>query len=180
MQQLLVSIIEQNPAVIRLALSASARAALPSAVQAYVEEEMELDGELEILHEDRDVGSRYLYFLESGSARYSLHFANHEPTHLLTGAKIRVRGVRLETMLAVGGDTTTVQTLAPAPLPNSFGDQRTLVILVNFRDNPTQLYTVDFANNVFFGTTSNFFLENSYQQTYLSGVIKGWYTIEPS
>ena len=36
---------------------------------------------------------------------------------------------------------------------------------------------VDFANNVFFGTTSDFFLENSYQQTFLSGVVAGWYTI---
>jgi len=159
-----------------LAISLGAGSVLAQSLQsASVEEEVE--GELEILHEDRDVGSRYLYFLKAANRRFSLNFAKDPPTHLTSGARVRVRGVRTNGVLALQSGGDSVQVLSSA-LPNTLGEQRTLVILVNFRNNNSQPYTVDFANNVVFGTTSNFFLENSYQQTYLSGIIKGWYTID--
>jgi hypothetical protein len=60
-QQLLAALVEDDPGeVVRVALPADLRASLPPAVQALVEEEVDLEGALEILHEDRDVGSRYL------------------------------------------------------------------------------------------------------------------------
>jgi hypothetical protein len=49
-------------------------------VQALVEEEMEVEGELEVLHEDRDVGSRYVYFLKTARGRFALHFVADPPT----------------------------------------------------------------------------------------------------
>ena len=137
----------------------------------------EVEGELEILHEDRDVGSRYLYFLKTGNRRFSLNFAKEPPTDLTSGAKVRMRGIRTNDVLALQSGGDSVQVLSSA-LPNTLGEQRTLVILLNFRNDTSQPYTADFANNVFFGTTSSFFLENSYQQTYLSGVVNGWYTID--
>ena len=137
----------------------------------------EVERELEILHEDRDVGSRYLYFLKAAGRRLLLNFAKDEPTYLTSGAKVRVRGIRTNDVLALQSGGDSVQVLSSA-LPNTLGEQRTLVILVNFRNDTSQPYAVDFANNVFFGTTSSFFLENSYQQAYLSGVVNGWYTID--
>lgn len=140
----------------------------------------EIEGELEILHEDGDVGSRYVYFLKTASERLSLNFAKDPPTHLTSGARVRARGARANGTLALqsgGGDS--VQVLS-AGLTNTLGQQRTLVILVNFQDNPIQPYTTADAQSVLFGTTSNFFLENSYQQTWLSGDIVGWYTIAES
>jgi hypothetical protein len=70
----------------------------------------------------------------------------------------------------------------PAPpagtLPNTLGAQSTLVILVNFQDDPAnQPYTVVDAQSAVFGVVSNFFLENSYQQTWVTGDVAGWYTI---
>ena len=129
----------------------------------------EVEGELEILHEDRDVGSR--------NRRFSLNFAKEPPTDLTSGAKVRMRGIRTNDVLVLQSGGDSVQVLSSA-LPNTLGEQRTLVILVNFRNDTSQPYAVDFANNVFFGTTSSFFLENSYQQAYLSGVVNGWYTID--
>jgi hypothetical protein len=41
----------------------------------------------------------------------------------------------------------------------------------------TQPYTVDYARNVTFTRTSSYYLENTYQQTWLSGTVVGWYTI---
>src|SRR5881296_1586580 len=110
-QQLLASLIESDPGeALRVALPAALRASLPPAVQASVEEEVELEGVLDVLHEDWPTGSVYRYFLDSVGTRFSLHFAADPPTHLLTGARIRVRGVQVGTMLALGG-STSVQTV---------------------------------------------------------------------
>jgi hypothetical protein len=176
-QQLLLELIEHDPgAVLQAAVSADVRAGLPPEVQAYVEEEIDAEGELEILHEDRDPGSRYLYFLKYKEERFSLHFAA-DPPALQTGSHVRVKGVRVERALALESSRTSVQALATVQ-PNSFGEQRTIVILVTFQDKPTeQPYTPDYARGVFFGTSSEFFLEVSYQQAWLAGDVVGWYTI---
>src|SRR5262249_49388035 len=139
-------------------------------------QDTELEGTLEVLHEDRSDGSRYHYILHSKSGRQSLHFTK-PPTHLLTGSKIRVKGVQAGNTLALGGESTSVQQIASAPVPTIVGGQRTLVILVNFQDNPVEPYTVADARHVVFDTTSNFFLENSYQQAWLVGDVVGWYTV---
>lgn len=136
----------------------------------------EHEGMLEILHEDSASGSRYSYFLHARNGRrYTLHFTGDRPEHLLTGAEIRVKGLEVGDTLALGGGGTTVQ--QPAPAPNALGEQRTLVILVNFSDAPAEPYTRDDARTVMFGTTSQFYLENSFQQTWLAGDVVGWFTI---
>lgn len=69
-------------------------------------------------------------------------------------------------------------TTSPLVLSNTFGEQRTLVMLVNFQDNPTsQPYTVDQARSLVFGNVSNFYYESSYHQTWLAGDVYGWLTI---
>lgn len=176
-RQLLSQLMETDPGeVLRVALPAGRRPGFPTAVQAELEEHVEIEGVLEVLHEDRDLGSRYLYFLKAAGERLSLHFAADPPTDRQTGDRIRVAGVRLGLALALQSSTTSVQTLTTA-LPNTFGAQHTLVILVNFQDKITQPYTVTTAQGVVFTTTSNFDLENSYQQTWLTGDVAGWYTI---
>src|SRR5262245_14234791 len=127
---------------------------------------VELEGTLEVLHEDRDPGSRYIYFLQTATERLELRFGAAAPA-LKTGDHIRARGLRTAGVLALSG-SSDVQTLAAA-LPNTFGAQRTLVILVNFYDKATQPYSVATAQSVF-NTTSNFDLENSFTQTWLTGV----------
>jgi hypothetical protein len=105
----LAALIEKNPkAVLRLAIPADSRATLPPEVQALVEQEVTEEGELEVLHEDRDPGSRYLYFLKTGAERFSLHFAAHPPTHL-TGTRVRVTGVRVNHDLALESGKASVK-----------------------------------------------------------------------
>jgi len=69
-----------------------------------------------------------------------------------------------------------VQTLSVA-VPNTFGQQRTLVILVNFQDNASQPYTPASAYATTLQTTAGFCAENSYGQTSLAGDVVGWFTI---
>lgn len=179
-EQLLSTLIEDNPGeVLRVAIPAHIRATLPSAAQAYVEMDEEVEGDLEVLYEDRDQGSRTLYFIEAAGKRLSLHFAAEPPTELLTGSHIRVHGVRVDGALALTSGSTSVQTLSAA-LPNTFGEQKTIVILVNFQDETTKPYTPAAAQSIVFTTTSNFDMENSFQQAWLTGDVYGWYTIPMS
>src|SRR5262249_26604639 len=104
------------------------------------ETEVELEGTLEILHEDLPGGGRFNYFLHSGGVRYSLHFDRNRPEHLRTGATIRVKGAKVDNTLALG-DGKKVKPVTPAPTPSTLGAQRVLVFLVNFEDDPAEPYT---------------------------------------
>lgn len=176
-QQELALLIRENPGdVLQVALPEAIRASLPSAVQPYVEQTVQLEGTLEVLMEHVHPGSILRYALVTGAKRTTLHFADAPPVNLFTGAQVRVRGVQVDTALALDSGSTSVQTLSLL-VPNTFGVQKTLVILVNFQDKTTQPYTPSTAQNLIFTTTSSFDMENSYGQTSLTGDVVGWYTI---
>src|SRR6266849_3903393 len=66
-RQALAALVENDPAeVLRIALKADIRDTLPRVVQTAVEEFVQIEGNLEVLAEDRDDGSQYLYFLDTG------------------------------------------------------------------------------------------------------------------
>ena len=175
-QQLLAELAMQNPAeVLRVALPAHLRAGLPPALEPSMEEGVVIPGVLEVLHKDRDRGSRYLYLLEAAGERFSPHFAA-EPPDLLSGSRVRVSGLCINKALALASGKMSATALTSIA-PNTLGAQSTLVILVNFQDKATQPYTVDYARNVAFTTASDFDSENSYQQTWLIGDVAGWYTV---
>jgi hypothetical protein len=160
-----------------------------------IAEKVEVEGTLEVRVEDYEHYSKTRYFLNVPGGRITLHFTRNPPTNFLTGAHVRVSGTQQpDNSLMLASGSTSVQTLsAPvsgakavtpsgssstAPLPNTFGAQSTLVMLVNFQDAPSNRpYTVASAQSVVFGTGSAFFLENSYQQTWLTGQVVGWFTI---
>jgi hypothetical protein len=76
-----------------------------------------------------------------------------------------------------------IATLALLPACATFaatgttGEQKTAVILVNFQDNATQPKTPVEVHELVFGQVSDFFWEASYQKTFLSGDVFGWFTI---
>jgi hypothetical protein len=150
---------------------------------------VQLDGTMQILHEDYSDGtSRFRYFLESNGERFELYFGAGAPTHLLTGSPVRVNGLRANHEIAVDSPTADIESLfgptsamvSPLVVSGTFGVQRVAVMLVNFSDNAAQPYTPAQATPLFFTTTSNWDLENSYGQTSLTGSVFGWYTIAAS
>lgn len=204
---LLANLVEQAPAaMLRLALPDAARAGLPSVAQELIEHHATVEGRLEVRYVDypdpRQSHSVYLFERDSGE-RYALAFSGKSPS-LLSGTRLRAHGLLFpgirtrdtgetdgtlvldagEAPLAMLADNDAASALlsasvpASAPLPNTFGEQKTLVLLVNFQDRPgDQPWTVIQANSVVFGTVSDFFRENSYGQTWLSGHAYGWYTL---
>ncbi len=181
-QQRLAALIEDDPsAAIKAAMTASVRAALPPEALRYVEEDVTLDGELDVLHEDYAHGGRYVHWLTLGGARLSVNFAAQAPS-LQSGDRVRVRALRVQQALVVG-DVSQVEVLAAA-LGNTFGAQKTAVILVAFSNQPgVSSTTASQAQAVVFGagaSVTNFFDEASYQQTSLTGNVFGPYTISIS
>ena len=182
-QQFLSSILQSNPAeVLRVSVPAAITHSLPKPLQSTLEQEVDLRGELTVAIEDSVNGSRLHHFLNTGTEQLELHFAGEIPTNLLTGSTVRVHGVRLQNGLALTSSNTTSTTstttnTSASILPNTFGAQKTLVILVNFQDNTTQPWTVASAQSLVFTTASNFWLENSLQQTWMTGDVAGWYTL---
>jgi Gametolysin peptidase M11/NPCBM-associated, NEW3 domain of alpha-galactosidase len=143
--------------------------------------DVDVEGTVETLIEDLDHASRLHHFLVTDDGtRYPMRFNGRAP-ELPTGARVRAHGVESDgSLYLAAGGTSSVQTIAVPPA-QSFGNQTTIVILVNFQDAPTsQPWTVANAQSVVFDTVSAYFLENSFQQTWLSGSVYGWYTIPVS
>jgi hypothetical protein len=152
-----------------------------------------IEGVLKILYEDQDSEGRLRYFLETSESRprrLSLRFPADAPLPQ-SGTRIRVTGLRtaatesdhslgrVDEVLVLNRGTASVETLSAAA-PDTFGEQRTAVILVNFQDRPTErLYPPNDARDVM-STASDFFLENSYRRTWLTSDVFGWYTIPVS
>ena len=178
-QQWLAELMEENPGeVLRRALSSAARAALAPELRGLVEEEEDHEGLLEVFHADGPQGGAYHYALRKASGqRLALRFAGGGP-NLLTGTSVRVNGVRVEQALALGGGGS-VEVLGLPVLPSTFGEHKVLVILLRFLDTPvtTASPTAAAVQTTMFGTTgstvSNFYRENSYQQTWLTGTVVG-------
>ena len=165
------------------------RTLLPARLQRLMERPVTLQGELEVTIEDGYNDSRLYYNLLSSANRIALHFSE-APPELQTGDEVQIDGVQLGSDVAVNTAGLTVvaggfkpelktqfQAQAVTPLPNTFGAQKTLVMLVNFQDNTSQPFTPSAAQSMTFTTASNFWLENSFQQTWLTGDVAGWYTL---
>ena len=142
---------------------------------------VQLEGTLEILHEDREDGtSRYHHTLTTADgARVALQGVT-PGLDLLSGDHVRVQGHAVASAFQLQPASTdglaSLEVLTPAPLANTFGAQKTLVILVNFSNAPTQPYSVAQANTAY-ATLDAWFREVSYQQTSLAVDVVGWFTL---
>ena len=138
---------------------------------------VEREGELEVVHvHNVDKSTGYRYYLRSEQGRVELKFKKRGPRQP-TGTKVKVKGSLSGNVLALDSTGGTSYQVLALPAPNTFGEQRTAVLLVNFQDNQTQPYTTAQANTTVFGSSNDFFKENSSQQTWLSGNVFGWYTL---
>lgn len=184
----LTALIETDAAeVLRVALPEDILSKMPAELQNYLEKREETEGELEVISECDDNDGRIFYYLNNGKERLLLKFTKPPAEELLTGAKLRVRGVRVGETIAVSESvlpikSDSLQTSAATALPNTFGEQKLLVLMVNFQDDQRQPFTIDQVNNLVFNVSNsssvtNFYRENSYQQTWLTGDVKGYFTL---
>lgn len=193
-QQLLGEVIESDPqTVLKYALPEKVQAQFPAQVQDKFEQWVHAQGDLEIYFEDHEdhENSRLRFYLKQDDHRFPLSLVGSKLPADTSGHRVRVQGVLVskgeepiiatndeQIMLAAGGSGDPENTTSTAELSNTTGEQRTAVFLVNFQDNPSNKpWTVEQAEHQFFNVLNNFFLENSYQKTWLTGDVLGWYTL---
>ncbi len=145
-------------------------------------EPVTLTGELQIEHVDdfaAPENSFYQYFLRQGHNRLELHFATFPG--LPSGSEITVHGYRSGNMssLVVSDFSPAVSgEVEPQLIPESLGDQHTLVLLVRFTDSLETPFTREEAEELFFHSgMQDFYAEQSDGQVSFSGEVKGWYTL---
>ena len=131
--------------------------------------EEELEGTLEVLVEDHSRGSVVHHFLDTARGRVRLLEAlgGSDLNGAVTGQRVRARGRRsqdggsLELKAGSGGEPS-VTTVALAT-NNTFGQQRVLVIMVNFQDNTALSTNYSDAYQTTFNSVNAFYQENSYR-----------------
>lgn len=141
---------------------------LPVEVKNQMEGEVVQEGTLEVLCE---VGSKQHikhYFLTTrGGERLGLHFARNLPA-LQSGIEVKVSGLQAGNMMALAAGSSVYPILPVSDLLGTFGAQKTLVIMVNFKDAATQPYNAATVVNVM-NSVSSFMYENSFHQTWHEG-----------
>ena len=138
---------------------------------------VEAEGELEVLIEDHADFARTRHYLKTDKGRIELQYKGKAPD-LHGGAKLRVIGEHTNNVMYLSDSgAASLAVTAAAPLPNTFGEQRAVVLMVNFQDDSSQPFTTAQVNDVIFTQTSNFVRENSFQQTWLAGNTFNWITL---
>ncbi len=183
----------------KVAFNNKQRKLIPSELQGFVEQEQQLEGALEVFYEDDEKthSSRLRYILNSGNARTEIKFPLHaHAKRLKDGVKVRANGLSIKQtgkkldvlalneepsnllVLADGSNTTSTDGIDSTQVTaSSFGEQRTLVMLLNFLDNTQTPWSVEETRELVFGQVNDFYKENSDNQVWLTGDVAGYYTL---
>ncbi|WP_090363701.1 Ig-like domain-containing protein [Ferrimonas sediminum] len=196
-QQEMFVLAKRDPdAVLRAVLPGHHRQGLPEEILAKLEQRRQLVGELELYYEDYPDGSHRLgYLLNTDNGQVRLQRVAKSKS-LKTGTRVAADGwwfgpqaeARQQGVLVLDGSSEELQVLADgqvssaqatssASLPNTLGEQRLLVMMVNFLDNGSQPWSLEQARQTVFGSVDDFYRENSGGQTWLSGDVHGYYTL---
>ena len=200
-REMMAELIRSNPAqALRVAIPEEKQVGLPAEVLNYIEQPLELEGELEVIYVDNFENlaqSRVEHALKTPfGERFTLHFAE-KSENFQTGQRIGLHGLYLNTgeedsdgEVAVGAGDSEILTLGaengptygsdPGVLGNTFGEQRTLVLMVNFQnDSGNKPWTRTDVQNTF-NQVNDYYKEVSYGQTWLKTTVAGWYTLPVS
>jgi len=118
----------------RAQVSATSAGGYSTSATTSIAEKVEVEGTLEVRVYDYQHYSKTRYFLNTPEGRIPLHFAKNPPTHILTGAHVRVIGTRQpDSSLTLASGSASVKsaptTKSPTgPLPNTLGAQSTLAM----------------------------------------------------
>lgn len=198
---LLGQLVQNHPsAVLQSLIPDDKQVGMPPEVLARLEQRLDLAGELQVFYEDyEDAPAKLRHQLKTAfGERFELHFGQLTQ-NWRSGLAVNAQGWLLlsddpqqgavqgdllladdlqSLQLADGSTASSAGSALAYDLPNTTGAQRTLGILVNFRDAPSVMpWTPSQASSLLFDTVNNFYLENSDQQTWLTGNVAGWYTI---
>ncbi|MDX1803137.1 MAG: Ig-like domain-containing protein [Alcanivorax sp.] len=186
-RQAMEHLIAESPGqALRVALPSDRRATLPASVADQVETVTSVKGTLKVLVHDFAQGYKVEQRLQTAQGDIELHFTG-QAADLETGQTVQVTGLKLGRQMAVDNhddsnvlylNGTNSTTGSNAQLSNTFGEQRVLVLLVNFQNDPSnQPYTLQQAQDIVFNQVDAYYRETSSGRTWLTGDVFGWYTM---
>ncbi|QQX82052.1 cadherin-like domain-containing protein [Shewanella sp. KX20019] len=199
-QTLLIDLVKIDPAAaVRAVLPESSRAGMPEEVLAMLTQKSELKGELQVLYVDYDdSGKSHLrHSLMTDNGPIELYLSkNTKSDELKSGTRVSAKGWmftgnnsdemdssalvlndELDGLALLADTAMTTTTISESSLSNTLGEQRTLVLLVNFQNNASEPWTVEQAQELVFGPVNDYYQEASYGQTWLSGDVQGYFTL---
>jgi hypothetical protein len=176
----LEKLVEKDPlTTLTLIIPRSIFSQLPQEVQGEVEKEITIEGQLEtlIIDDFQNKKAEYKYTLKSGDKSLSFYPVGQQPA-LISGSKVKIKGFQIgENKLLAPVGSNTFQVLQEQQ-SEAVGDQKTLVVLLNFLDSGSPPFTKEQAKDlVFNGQMQAFYKEASYGQVSFSGDVIGWHTI---
>ena len=153
-----------------------------------VEEEITLEGMMDVIHIDFEEGSSQTqYTLITDDGGYViLHPAGGLHVPLESGMRVRIKGVRIDKEILFDGTRSLLEphdasggidVIKEVGNPPVKGEQKVLVVMVNFQNTPEPSLTKETVRNVVFGEVDRYYREISYNKIFLTGDVFGWYTV---
>lgn len=186
-----LKMMEQDPeGFLRVAISKDLKETLLGEVAEDIEEEVSLEGTLEVLEVDdfeNEVSERAYYLVTRENKRLKVSFAKTE-TDVLNGAKVRLKGVALADSMVVdasSGDGLTVVEEAK-DVKGASTIKKVAALLFTFSDLTTQPQTPSYIKGLIFSNSDsakNYHNQASYYQLDIEGKVAttgdvyGWYPI---
>ncbi|WP_341502585.1 Ig-like domain-containing protein [Gallaecimonas sp. GXIMD4217] len=189
---LLKKLAEKHPdQVLAVAIPEDKQDLFPPKVLAFIEQQLEVEGELSLLFADdfeNPVNSRLEVELKTPFGDTLAIKGAGRDQALQHGLQVRAKGVLLakgeeegqevlavnpDDILFLGAENSPSYGTTPGAPANTFGEQRTLVMMVNFQDDRSEPYTrAQVEAN--FDEVDAFIREASYGQAWMNTTVTNW------
>ncbi|MFA4953241.1 MAG: LamG-like jellyroll fold domain-containing protein [Candidatus Pacearchaeota archaeon] len=185
---LMLQLAKENPYVFLDVVSKSVGlASVPVEIQQYIEKPFSISASVDVMIYDDFANNKswneYTLNLKGDSTtKYQTQKLEFYPTrdlNVISGTSVSISGYKLQNV-AVANVDKNLQVLSTTPL-DSIGDQKTLVLLVDFLDSGVRPFTKEQGQELIFGADSpfqKFYHENSYGKVSFSGDVMGWYQLQ--
>jgi M6 family metalloprotease-like protein len=165
------------------AMSSKTRTSMSKLVQNDIEVERDISGIVDVLYIDdfkNPKNSHAEYFLTENGKRYNLYIVGE--LGVKSNTPIEAKGYVLDDAMVISTNNKNVKvinSLSRGPkdgdVPDSVGNQRTLVLLIkSFPEDPEPFTSAQGHDLVFNGQFQNFMQEQSYNKVSFSGDVFGW------
>lgn len=184
-KELLLNSLENNPEfVLSNLLPNGLVKSLPSNLNESLEQEIKVTGRIYNLHGDDFVNKTFTnkYFIESNKTLLRIHANNVSYTIApFVGKTITIKGTKLDNQLLVNNYELAQLNILAEQLESALvtGDQKTIVLLAEFLDRPSEC-TNETANNTVFGefkSVNGLYKETTYNEVSFSGNTYGPFSI---
>lgn len=153
------------------------------------EKQAQFEGSLEIRHIDffdDKVSSEQIILTTTDNKRITLHPARSLHVPLESRTKVKVRGIFLDDQLLFNASTSIdksfevsggIDVISQPGNPPVVGEQKTVFLLVNFRNTTQPSYTATDVKNFLDTSISPYYAANSYNKISVPTDVFGWYTL---